>query len=222
MVVGFSGDHPYCYTYLIKVDHIGDTLWTKKYVGSYSEGWSVVETSEGGYVIIGTLLAWPNNDIYVIRTNGVGDTLWTRTYGGPHDEGGWCGQQTSDGGYIIAGYTESFGVGSADIFLVKTDEAGDTLWTNTWGDYGCWCNGNSVQQTSDGGYIIAGRAWNSFLDSARDVLIKTDQTGNESWARSYHAGGYEAGAFNTSGLPATGWCQDIETRILDCVERLAR
>jgi len=84
-----------------------------------------------------------------------GDTLWTRTYGGLKTDVGYAVQQTSDGGYIIAGYTNSFGTGDWDIYLIRTDKEGDTLWTKTYGGIGSDM-GFSVQQTSDGGYIITG------------------------------------------------------------------
>ncbi len=81
--------------------------------------------------------------------------LWTQTYGGSGNEYSYSVQQTSDGGYIIAGHTESFGAGEYDIYLIKIDLSGNTVWTQT---YGGSANdrGYSVQQTSDGGYIIAG------------------------------------------------------------------
>ncbi|MQY71655.1 hypothetical protein GH141_06980, partial [bacterium] len=84
------------------------------------------------------------------------DTLWTRTYGGTGEDVGHFVQETSDGGYIIAGYTTSFGAGSYDVYLVKTNEDGDTLWTKTYGGTGSDV-GYSVQETPDEGYIIAGR-----------------------------------------------------------------
>jgi hypothetical protein len=177
--------------YLIKTDYNGDTLWTKTYGWNSSEGLSVQETSDGGYVIIGTLLAYPNDDVYLIKTDSFGDTLWTKTYGGPANDEGRCGQQTSDGGFIIVGSTHSSPVGICDIYLIKTDQNGDTLWTNTWGDYWTACYGYSVQQISDGGYIIAGKYYmniDPYIDHADDVLIKTGQTGNDIWIRHYHGG----------------------------------
>jgi hypothetical protein len=83
------------------------------------------------------------------------ETLWTRTYGGIEAERCWSVRQTSDGGYIVAGFTESFGAGDKDFYLVKTNSQSEPLWTRTYGG-GYWDNAYSVQQTADGGYIVAG------------------------------------------------------------------
>ena len=106
------------------------------------------------------------------------DTLWTKTYGGIDHDYGFSVQQTYDGGYIIVGYTESFGAGDKDVWLLKTDSLGDTLWTKTYGGAG-WDEGWGVQQTADGGYIVVG-------ESNRDVyLIKTDSLGDTLWTKTY-------------------------------------
>jgi hypothetical protein len=168
--------------YLIKTDSLGDTLWTRAYGGaSYDEGWAG-QTAEGGYIICGSTMSYGagGTDIWLIKTNASGDTLWTRTYGGASDDYGYSAQQVWDGshaGYVIAGYTESFGAGGNDVYLVRTDLAGDTLWTRTYGgasdDYGY-----DVQQTSDYGYIVTGYT-TSFGTGSNDVyLIKTDANGS--------------------------------------------
>ena len=74
---------------------------------------------------------------------------WTKTYGGSNSDGSQCVRQTSDGGYIITGWTISYGAGSYDIYLIKTDANGDTLWTKTYGGSG-WDYSYEVQQTADG------------------------------------------------------------------------
>ena len=92
---------------------------------------------------------------FVIMSQTPPDTLWTRTFGGSSDEYGESVQQTTDGGYIITGYTSSYGNGSDDVWLIKADSQGQEQWNQTFGgsihDYG-----ESVQQTTDGGYIITG------------------------------------------------------------------
>jgi len=174
--------------YLIKSNASGDTQWTRTYGGfSDDEGYSVQQTSDDGYVIAGETYSFGAGyrDVYLIKTSASGDTLWTRTYGGTNGDGGYSVQQTADGGYIVAGYTESFGAGNEDVYLVRTNASGDTLWTRTYGgtdiDYG-----NSVQQTSDGGYIIAGETWSfgaGTPDSANVYLIRTNASGDTLWTR---------------------------------------
>ena len=109
------------------------------------------------------------------------DSLWSRMFGGSGNEKCYSIQQTSDGGYILAGYTDSYGAGYHDFWLVKTDANGDTLWTRTFGgtsDDEC----RSVVQTSDGGYILAGssRSFNPFYDG---WLVRVDANGDSLWAK---------------------------------------
>jgi hypothetical protein len=181
---------PFSNIWLLKLDSSGDTLWTRFYGDinyNYDEGWFVQQTSDGGYIVAGTGAFVPGNgyDMYLVKTDSLGDTLWTATYGGTDPDYGRSVQQTSDGGYIVVGYTESFGVGLEDVYVVKTDSLGDTLWTRVYGgihhDYGY-----SVDEASDGGYIITGKT-NSFGTGGNyDVyLVKTDSSGDSLWTRRY-------------------------------------
>ncbi len=174
----------YIQVYLVKTDSLGDTLWTRTYGGSGGDyGYSVCQTTDGGYIITGSTSSFGNgNQIYLIKTDSIGDTLWTKTYGGPGSEMGYSLQQTTDGGYIIVGYTNSFGNG-AQVYLLKTDSLGDTLWTKIYGSPG-HDKGFSVQQTRDGGYIIGGY-WNSPVDKDPVCLIKTDSLGDTLWVKTY-------------------------------------
>ncbi|HEX7344822.1 MAG TPA: hypothetical protein VF398_11185, partial [bacterium] len=115
------------------------------------------------------------------------EILWTRTYGGSGNEGYFAEadvQQTLDGGYIIAGSTSSYGAGGHDAWVIKTDANGNSLWSHTFGgsgsDYAA-----SVQQTTDGGYIIGGcYNWGYYSGDLR--LIKTDPNGHEVWSSTFH------------------------------------
>jgi len=212
----------YSDVYLVKTDCDGDTLWTRTYGGSYNDGgYSVAQTSDGGYIIAGYTDSFGGErNVYLVKTDAAGNTLWTRNYGGSDDVVGLSVAQTSDGGYIIAGWTTSFGAGESDFYLVKTDGDGDTLWTRTYGgssgDYGY-----SVAQTSDGGYIIAG-ATSSFGAGNYDVyLVKTDAAGDTLWTRTYGGDaddvGYSVtqtsdGGYIVAGETysfGTGWTQDV-------------
>jgi hypothetical protein len=181
--------------YLVKTDSAGDTLWTRTFGGeSYDYGFSVQQTSDSGYIVAGWTTSYGNgqDDVWLIKTNASGDTLWTRTYGGTDDDYGYSVRQTLDGGYIIAGWTSSYGAGNQDLWLIKTDAQGDTLWTRTFGgesyDYGF-----SVQQTSDSGYIVAGMTY-SYGNGYTDAwLIKTDAQGDTLWTKTFGGGSYDNG-----------------------------
>lgn len=110
---------------------------------------------------------------------------WMRTYGGSSDDWGWEVHQTSDGGYIVAGFTTSFGTTKSDAWLLKTDEDGDTLWTRIWGGEDCDAI-LSIVQTSDGGYILTGQRDGSYEGDKGDLwLIKTDYQGDTLWTKVY-------------------------------------
>ncbi|HTA61843.1 MAG TPA: T9SS type A sorting domain-containing protein [Bacteroidia bacterium] len=144
------------------------------------------QTSDGGYIMAGLhQVSATDFDYLVVKTNSAGDTLWTKTYGGIGDEECYAMQQTTDGGYIFAGIDSSSGLGNYNVYLVKTNATGDTLWTRSYGGSG-HDFGQAVQQTADGGYIIAGYT-NSYSANGYDdvYLLKTDANGNLTWSKTY-------------------------------------
>jgi len=181
--------------YLIKTDIIGDTTWTKTYGGdNYDCGYSVQQTSDGGYIIAGWTGSYGSGleDVYLIKTDSAGDTIWSRTFGGDRYDYGYSVKCTSDGGYIIAGQTQSFGEGGFDVYLIKTDSIGDTLWTRTYGGSNFEA-GDVVQKTNDGGYIIVGNTYSFGAGDSDVYLIKTDSIGDSLWARTYGGNNYDCG-----------------------------
>jgi len=197
--------------YLVKTNSFGDTLWTRTYGGrSEDAAWSVRQTTDGGYIAAGrtTSFGAGSNDVYLVRTTGQGDALWTRTYGRGGYEAARSVQPTTDGGYIVAGYTSSLGAGSYDFYLIKTDSLGDTLWTRTYGGSGD-DRASSVQPTSDGGYVIAGSTQSFGAGNWDFYVVKTDSLADTLWTRTYGGSSHEwANSIQQTtdgGYIAAGW-----------------
>lgn len=162
---------------LIKTDSIGDILWTSIYDDEEEDfGESGQQTNDGGFIITGSTEASNNIlDILLMKTFINGEIDWVRTYGeSSKQERGSCVKQTNDGGYIITG-TKKTDNYSYDVYLIKTDSFGDTLWTRTFGGDN-WDGGSSVQQTTEGGYIITG-VYQNESDVRFVYLIKTNEDG---------------------------------------------
>ncbi len=180
--------------WLVKTDYKGFRLWDRTFGGKGDESASSVQqTSDGGYIISGTTSSYGagGSDAWLVKTDSNGIRLWDKTFGGPGNESASSVQQTSDGGYVIAGTTSSYGAGGSDAWLIKTDANGTRFWDRTFGGPGN-DSASSVQQTSDGGYIIAGTT-SSFGAGGTDVwLIKTDYRGNRLWDKTFGGTGNES------------------------------
>jgi hypothetical protein len=173
--------------WVIKTDSNGNKQWNKAFNRSrMDEGFSVVQTKDDGYIIVGrTQNEEPiDADVWLIKINKCGNEQWSKTFGGPKYDYGHSVRQTYDGGYIITGSTDSFGSGgalSSDVWLVKTDAAGNEQWNTTFGSTYDNDGGESVIQLSDGGYIISGYT-HSYGGGWSDVwIIKTNSHGIEQW-----------------------------------------
>ncbi|MDD1759355.1 MAG: VWA domain-containing protein [Methanothrix sp.] len=173
--------------WLVKTDGNGTILWEKSFGGpEWDDGYSVVQTREGGYAITGSY----GGDLRLIRTDENGSELWNKTFGGQREDWGEAVVQTGDEGFIIAGGTDRISssvAGTGDLYLIKTDKNGSKIWDINLGESGSdW--GRSVQQTSDGGYIVTG-----LLDDKYLWLIKFDGNGSKLWERTFAGAGRAEG-----------------------------
>ncbi len=174
--------------YLIKTDSNGYTQWQRTFGGiNVDQSFSVKQTRDSGLVIAGYTNSFGHGgyDMYVIRTDRNGDTLWTKTYGGSNWDFAYSIDTTNDGGFIVAGGTYSYGKGDEDMYLVKLNALGDTLWTKTYGGLHQE-EIASVHQTADSGFIFTGET-KSFEDSiAGDIyIVKTNTLGDTTWTHHY-------------------------------------
>jgi len=174
--------------WLIKTDANGDKVWDKTF-GSGDGTYAVQQTSDGGYILAGYTYSFGSGraDAWLIKTDADGNKVWEKTFGGSDDDFAYAMQQTSDGGYILAGYTYSFGAGMGDAWLIKTDANGNKVWDKTFGGRGA-DDADAVQQTSDGGYILAGSTFPLLPVNAGAWLIKTDANGNKVWDKTFWGG----------------------------------
>jgi hypothetical protein len=170
-------------------------MWKKTLGGSGSgSGNSVQQTTDGGFIIAGytSIYGAGNRDVYLIKTDGLGNLVWENTFGGIDYDNGESVQQTTDGGFIIAGSTKSYGAGVIDVYLIKTDGLGNLVWENTFGGNDGDI-GHSVQQTTDGGFIISGVTWSYGAGLSDVYLIKTDASGNLVWEKTFGGTGGDWG-----------------------------
>jgi len=179
--------------FAVRVDESGNTLWTRAYGGDGMDyGCGVCETSDGCFVITGytTSFGAGKEDLYLLKIDAAGDTVWTRTYGGAAaDEGrGICA--THDGYIVVTGCTDSYGAGLNDLYLLKLDAAGDSVWTRVYGSPRFdW--GQSVCETQDSCYVVCGTS-DEFTEELNIYLVKVDPQGNLQWQNHYGETGYNS------------------------------
>lgn len=177
--------------WLIKTDANGNQEWMKVFGGDgHDQGGFVQQTKDGGYIISGSTNSnyfygsGPFNkggyDAWLVKTDSTGTVQWHRTFGGSENEGIGRPQQTSDGGYIITGWTESYGSGDKNAWLIRTDANGVEKWSKIFEGNGNNSVFGRIQETSDGGYIITGST--HYGENDQDAwIIKIDANANEEW-----------------------------------------
>ena len=187
---------------LLKTDNAGKNEWMKTYgKGKGGSGSEVYQTADSCYIVFGGIGSWPQGDIFIMKVNSDGDSLWARRYGyKPVGDVAYSGQLKKEGGFIVTGYTESFGspepYALGRFYLMSINSMGDSLWTKIFSTGKELENGvgSCMRKTSDGGYIITGEIRGNFLEKRADVFLhKTDSLCNLIWAREYGGKHYDKG-----------------------------
>ena len=207
--------------WLVRTDKDGGTIWTNTFGGdSLDECLAIIQTIDGGFALAGYTESFGSGgrDMWLVKTDEEGDSLWSKTYGGENWD--YCRDiiQTADSGYVLAGYTTSFGAGEDDMWLVKTNADGDSLWSETYGGRN-WEACYSVLQTEDGGFALAGGTFTYGPGSYSMWLVKTDAEGVMEWAQAYGGTDYDwcVSAVQTSdgGFALAGYTASFDVGLSD-------
>ncbi|MCP4134251.1 MAG: carboxypeptidase regulatory-like domain-containing protein [bacterium] len=177
----------------IKLSKSGSTEWSQTYGGVATDHFEVIkQTPDGGYIAAGdtgavviknlSVLSVP--DFYVVKLSSSGVPVWEKNFGGSDDDEAKAMDVTLDGGCIVAGYTDSYGSGGSDFWVLKLDSSGNKDWEEFFGGTGS-DSPRSIQQTSDGGYIVGGNTW-SYGSGIDDMwILKLDSSGQLEWQYLY-------------------------------------
>lgn len=173
--------------WLVKTDPSGNQLWTKSLGGTGSDGaWSVVQTTDGGFAIGGWTYSYGPGymgNAWLVKTDANGNMLWHKFFGGSGVDRAYHVQQTSDGGFILTGYTSSSGAGLDDMLLIRTDTQGNLIWSKTFGGTGRDYGQAVIEITEDGGFLVAGYTLSYGMGSDDMYIVRTDSQGNLLWQK---------------------------------------
>jgi len=174
---------------LMKLDDHGNIVWIRTYGGlNRDEAQAVDCVNDGGYIIVGVTYSFgagikDTSNIYIVRTDSLGDTIWARVYGGEGNQGAWSISPASDG-YIVAGYYRPNGSTNADMYIIRINDDGDTLWSKRIGGES-YEDAYDIQEALDGGFIIVGRTTSYGNGGSDSYLVKTDSLGIVQWTSTY-------------------------------------
>jgi uncharacterized delta-60 repeat protein len=214
--LGFGSDW-----WVVKLNGEGGVSWQNRYGGdSWDLAHSIRQTTDGGYIVAGATQSFGAGyyDIWVLKLNSDGTVDWQKRYGGSDWDGAYSVQQTIDHGYVVAGYTRSFGAANDDFWVLKLNPDGTVSWQKRYGGTGD-DSASSIQQTSDGGYIVAGET-RSFDAGGEDFwVLKLNSDGAVAWQKRYGGTGDDYassiqqtsdGGYIVAGSYSAGWgCGDF-------------
>ncbi|GMU99110.1 MAG: hypothetical protein AMXMBFR51_18460 [Ignavibacteriota bacterium] len=173
--------------FILKTNVDGDSLWFKTYGTAGNDGgYGISKTSDGGYIITGQY-NW--SGLWLLKVDASGDTMWTKVFGGNNFEEGVSVIETDDNGYIVCGHSSSFGNGELDVYVIKTDSAGNLQWQKTYGGSG-YDEGRSILKR-DNGYLVLGNTDSGTAGEFDYFLIWTDQNGDTVQTKTYGDAGQD-------------------------------
>lgn len=199
-----SGNHldylgSYWDFWILRLDGDGNVLWEQTYGDrGYEKAHAILEVQDGGIVVAGFTTSYgpgtledgvpfreSKKNVWVARLDSSGQIVWEYVAGGVEEDGAYAVQETSDGHFIVAGFDSStHGKGNYDFLVVKLDSDGNEVWKHTYG--GIYPeNAYAVQETEDGGFIIAGDTWSMGNGNTDFLVMKIDRDGGEIWRRSF-------------------------------------
>ncbi len=198
--------------FIAKYDSSGTLTWSRTWGGANHDfAQSITQTNDGGYAVTGETYSYGagSSDMFIAKYDSSGTLTWSRTWGGADSDYGYAITHADDGGCAVAGYTDSYGAGSSDMFIAKYDSSGTLTWSRTWGgadsDYGY-----AITQADDSGYVVSGYT-HSYGAGASDIFLsKYDSSGTLTWSRtwggaSYDFSGYSLTKTNDGGYAVTGY-----------------
>jgi len=196
---------------LLKIDSAGNQLWSRTYAQNPNPmaiAYSVTELDDGGFILAGSTYGSVCDGV-LMRTDSAGNQLWIRSYGAMAQDA-FKNVYPVPGGFVAVGWTNSYGAGSFDGWLVRTDTSGRRLWSRTYG--GCGYDALGGAPTRDGGFILAGETF-SFGPGGGDAwVVKVDSSGVEEWSQTYGGAGHDfataARETEDSGYVIAGACTD--------------
>jgi len=191
----YSYSHGYSDFAIYKLNSSGNKTWFKHYGGAdFDHAYCIQQTSDGGYVVAGYTdsFTYGDNDCAIYKLNSSGNKVWFKHYGGSNSDASYSIQQTSDGGYVVAGETLSYTYGDSDFAIYKLDSNGNKVWFKHYGGASTDI-GQSIQQTSDGGYVVAGQTLSYTYGQNDSAIYKLDSGGNKVWFKHYGGTGTDKG-----------------------------
>jgi len=171
--------------YAFKINSVGNIIWEFEYPGGNRKGQDIIETYDGGYVVLGINVAFIANKIFLIKLNQNGQMVWEKTYSFQNSPNLMCEIiKTQDSGFILVGERQC-NSGYSDIWIMKTDQFGDSTWTKTI-EYDGPDYGRSIKQLNDGNYILSATGGHNSAGYNNLLTYKLDQTGEQIWFKSFY------------------------------------